>query len=102
MTDASEMAIVAPIIAHARGALAFGDPDTAVPPRRSGLSGFIRGGRMDDEVERAAVAQPHGGKVPDVSRRKATDAKIFGERDHGCVHKAEAEIREALIDLHRP
>jgi len=55
---------------------------------------------VDEQIERAPVAQPDRRKVPDVSRREAPDAEIFGERYDGCVHEAKAEIGIASVNGH--
>jgi hypothetical protein len=47
---------------------------------------------VNDQLERATVAQPNCREVPDISGREATDAEIFGERHNGCINQAEAEI----------
>ena len=36
---------------------------------------------MDYELERAAVAQPHGGEMPDVACGEASDSQLFRQRD---------------------
>ena len=45
---------------------------------------------MNDELECASVAQPHGREVPDVSRRQAMNAEIFSEHHDRRVNEAQA------------
>ena len=56
---------------------------------------------MNDEFERASVEQPHGGEVPNVSRRQAANAEIFSEHDDGRIDEAQAKIVISPVDIHR-
>jgi hypothetical protein len=56
---------------------------------------------MHDELERASVEQPHGGEVPNVSRRQAANAEITREHDDRRIHEAQATIVISPVDVHR-
>ncbi len=79
---------------------AFEDKPQRLPPQTPGtLLRLVRGGppslrfirtyRVNDQLERATVAQPDRSEMTDVSSRDATDTEILGERDHGRVDEAE-------------
>src|SRR5688572_16768465 len=57
--------------------------------------------RMNDELERASVAQPDGRKVPDVSSRKPTNAEMFSEHHDRCVNEAQAKVAVSAVNIHR-
>jgi hypothetical protein len=44
---------------------------------------------VNDELECASVSQPNGREVPNVSRRKPTDAEIISEDDYRRVFETQ-------------
>ena len=66
---------------------------------RKGLAIGIVG--VNDELERASVAQPNGREVPNVSRRQATNAEIFSEHHDRRVDEAQAKVVVSPVNVHR-
>jgi hypothetical protein len=56
---------------------------------------------VDDQLQRAAVAQPNCGEVTHVAGSHASEAEAFRERHERSIHQTEAEIRVAAVDLYR-
>src|SRR5262249_5534750 len=57
---------------------------------------------MDDQFERAPIAQPDRGKTPDGPRREATNTESFRQSNDRRIHETEVEIRVPLVNLHCP
>jgi hypothetical protein len=55
---------------------------------------------VDNQLERAAVAEANGREVTHVARGDTTEVEILGERHDRSIHEAKTEIRVALVDLH--
>ena len=56
---------------------------------------------MHDQLEPAATGESNGGEVAHVARREPVDAKRLGQRHDRAVNKAQAEIRDASVHVHR-
>ena len=55
-------------------------------------SGSVRIRWMDDQLERATVAQADRREVTHVARGQATDAESLGEHDDRSIHKPKAKV----------
>lgn len=63
---------------------------------------FIRIARVNDQLERASIAQSHRGEMTNISRCDSMDAESLGERNDGCIDKAKAQVGVSPVDLHGP
>ena len=55
---------------------------------------------MDDQLERAAIAQADRREVTHAARGQTTDAKSLGESDDRSIHKPKAKVWVTPIDSH--
>lgn len=75
----------------------FGPPTKCDSPRGDLL---IRIVWMNNEFECAAVPQPHGREVPDISRRETTDTEVFCKHHDRRVNQAEAKVAVSPVYFH--